>query len=139
MFGHGFTYSAHPVSAAVALEALTIYQERDILSHVRAVAPRFQAALRAFTDHPLVGEVRGVGLIAGVELVADKTTKAAFPPAQAMGARVAALAQQHGLITRAMGDTLAFSPPPIITETEIDEMAARLGRALDGARILTVV
>lgn len=133
VFGHGFTYSAHPVAAAVALEALAIYAERDIVGHVRRVAPHFQAALRRFADHPLVGEVRGVGLVAGIELVADKTTREPFPPARAMGARVAALAQKHGLITRAMGDTLAFSPPLIITEAEIDELAARLGRALDEA------
>lgn len=135
VFGHGFTYSAHPVSAAVALEALKIYEERDILGHVRQVAPHFQAGLRRFATHPLVGEVRGVGLIGGVELVADKATKAPFPPAVAMGARVQALAQEAGLITRAMGDTLAFSPPLIITEAEIDALLARLGHALDAALV----
>ena len=133
VFGHGFTYSAHPLAAAIANEALAIYEERDIVGHVRRVAPHFQAGLARFADHPLVGEVRGVGLIAGVELVADKTTKAPVPPARAMGARVAALAQKNGLITRAMGDTLAFSPPLIITEAEIDEMLERFGRALDEA------
>ncbi len=133
VFGHGFTYSAHPVAAAVALEALSIYQERDLLGHVRRVAPRFQEGLRRCADHPLVGEVRGVGLVAGVELVADKVTKTPFAPALAMGARLAGLAQKHGLIIRAMGDTLAFSPPLIITESEIDEMLERFGRALDEA------
>ena len=133
VFGHGFTYCAHPLSAAIALEALDIYEERDIIGHVRRVAPHFLAGLRRFADHPLVGEVRGVGLIAGVELVADKASKAPFPPARAMGARVAALAQKHGLITRAMGDTLAFSPPLIINEAEIDDMLERFGRALDEA------
>ena len=133
VFGHGFTYSGHPLAAAVALEALAIYEERDLLGHVRRVASRFQAGLRRFAAHPLVGEVRGVGLVAGVELVADKTTKAPFPPARAMGARVAALAQTHGLIIRAMGDTLAFSPPLIIDEAEIDEMLERFAKALDEA------
>src|SRR3546814_1722562 len=75
-FGHGYTYSAHPVAAAVALETLKIYEERDIVGHVRAVAPRLQDGLRRFAGHPLVGEVRGIGLIAAVELVADKATKA---------------------------------------------------------------
>ena len=137
VFGHGFTYSAHPLAAAVALEALSIYEERDLVGHVRRVEPRFQAGLRRFADHPLVGEVRGVGLVAGVELVADKATKAPFPPADAMGARVAGLAQKHGLIIRAMGDTLAFSPPLIITEAEIDEMLACFGRALAEAGEIT--
>ncbi len=135
VFGHGFTYSAHPVAAAIALEALKIYQEREILSHIGEIAPHFQAGLRQFADHPLVGEVRGVGLVAGVELVADKATKAAFPPAWAMGARVAALAQKHGLIIRAMGDTLAFAPPLIITRAEIDEVLACFGRALIDANV----
>ena len=131
VFGHGFTYSAHPLSAAVALEALKIYEERDIVGQVRRVAPRFQDGLRRFEGHPLVGEVRGVGLVAGLELVADKPSREPFPPSRAVGARAAALAQKHGLILRAMGDTLALSPPLIITEAEIDEMLERLGRALD--------
>ena len=76
VFSHGFTYSGHPVASAVALETLKIYEEDDMLAHVRSVAPRMQAALRQFADHPLVGEVRGIGLIGAVELVADKSTKA---------------------------------------------------------------
>src|SRR3546814_4649404 len=72
VLGHGYTYSAHPVCAAVALETLKIYEERDILSHVKAVSPRFQKRLHALIDHPLVGETRGVGLIGAVEIVADK-------------------------------------------------------------------
>ncbi len=133
IFGHGFTYSGHPVSAAVALEALTLYQERDIVGHVRRVAPRFQDGLRRLADHPLVGEVRGIGLVAGLELVADKATKAPFAPALTVGLRVQELAQMNGLITRAMGDTIAFSPPLIITETEIDDLLTRLSRTLDDA------
>src|SRR5580704_3272793 len=70
VFSHGFTYSGHPVSSAVALETLKIYEEDDILGHVRRMAPRMQAGLRKFMDHPLVGEVRGIGLIGAVELVA---------------------------------------------------------------------
>src|SRR5262249_55673927 len=74
VFGHGFTYSGHPVSAAVALEALNIYEERDILSHVRRVGPLLQQGLRRLADHPLVGEVRGVGLLGALELVRDPAT-----------------------------------------------------------------
>ncbi len=130
-FGHGYTYSGHPTAVAVALETLKIYEERDILSHIRRVGPYLQARLRDFTDHPLVGEVRGVGLIGAIELVADKATRQSFDPGLMVGARVMNAAQEHGVILRAMpGDAIAFSPPLIITEAEIDEMLARFGRGL---------
>ncbi|MFT5538770.1 MAG: 4-aminobutyrate--pyruvate transaminase [Alphaproteobacteria bacterium] len=129
-FGHGFTYSAHPLPAAVALETLNIYQERDILAQVRAVMPHFQARLGALGDHPLVGEARGIGLIGAVELVADKATKQPFDPALGAGARLALASQQAGLIHRAMGDSLAFAPPLIITAAEIDTMFDRFTEAL---------
>ncbi len=131
VFAHGYTYSGHPVCCAVALETLKIYEERDILGHVRKMAPGFQDGLRRFAKHPLVGEIRGVGLVAGVELVKDKATKQPFDPAQGVGALLAQRAQEHGLILRAMVDTIALCPPLIITEPEIDEMLKRLGRALD--------
>ena len=131
IFGHGYTYTGHPVCAAVALEALKIYQERDIVGHVRRVAPRLQDGLRRLADHPLVGEVRGIGLIAAVELVKDKATKESFDPAGAVGLYLGKQAQKHGLIVRALGDIIAFSPPLIMTGEEIDEMLARFGKALD--------
>jgi len=131
MFGHGFTYSGHPVPAAVALETLDIYAERDIVGHVRSIAPAMQEGLRRFADHPLVGEVRGVGLVAGVEIVADKATKAPFDAKMGVAARVMNQAERNGLITRALGDTLAFSPPLVITEGEIEEMLDCFGCALD--------
>ncbi len=131
LFGHGFTYSFHPVACAVALEALTIYQERDIVGHVRKVAPRLQQGLRALADHPLVGEVRGVGLVAAVEVVKDKRTKEPFDPKAGVGAYLMKRAEANGLIVRAMGDSLGFSPPLIIEEAEIDVMVAAFGRALD--------
>lgn len=130
-FGHGFTYGGHPVAAAVALETLKIYQERDIVGHVRTIAPHFQAELRALAEHPLVGEARGVGLIGAVELVVDKSAKTAFDPARAIGAMAAKAAQDHGVILRAMGDAVAFSPPLIITPAEISEMFSRVRMALD--------
>ncbi len=132
-FGHGYTYSAHPVAAAVALETLAIYQERDILSHVRDVAITFQRRLRALTDHPLVGEARGVGLIGALELVADKATKATFDPVGRAGAVVNNLAQEHGLIVRAMGDSIALCPPLVIEEADINLMFDLLTKALDAA------
>src|SRR3546814_555012 len=108
-FGHGYTYSAHPVAAAVALETLKIYEERDIVGHVRAVAPRLQDGLRRFAGHPLVGEVRGIGLIATVELVADKATKAPFDPLGKVRAFFAARQQHPAVIFRNLGDTIARS------------------------------
>ena len=130
-FGHGYTYSAHPVSAAVALETLKIYEERKIVDHVRAVSPRLLDGLKAFAGHPLVGEVRGIGLIAAVELVADKATKAPFDPLGKVGGFFAARAQAHGVIFRNLGDTIACCPPMIITEAEIDAVLAGFRKALD--------
>lgn len=132
-FGHGYTYSAHPVAAAVALETLKIYDDMDMLGHVRNVSVTFQGRLKALADHPLVGEARGVGLIGALELVADKVSKTSFDPVGKAGALVNTLCQEHGLITRAMGDTLALCPPLIITETEVNTLFDRLGRALDDA------
>ncbi len=132
VFGHGYTYSAHPVPAAVALEALRIYEERDIVGHVRRVGPRLQAGLRRFAGHPLVGEARGIGLIGAIELVRDKASKANFDPKAAVGAYLVRRAQHHGAILRNMpGDVIAFSPPLIIEEPEIDALLDRMALALD--------
>ncbi|HTP48112.1 MAG TPA: aspartate aminotransferase family protein, partial [Casimicrobiaceae bacterium] len=123
IFGHGYTYSAHPVPAAVALETLRIYEERDIVGHVRKVGPRLRAGLRKLAEHPLVGEARGIGLIGALELVRDKATRASFDPKPSIGAFVVKRAQAHGAILRNMaGDIIAFSPPLIISEREIDEL-----------------
>lgn len=129
-FGHGFTYSGHPVPAAVATRTLELYEERNIIGHVQRITPKFQERLRSFADHPLVGEARGVGLIGALELVADKPSKRSFAPPQGVGGRAAAIAEQEGLIVRALGDSIGFCPPLIITEAEIDEMFDRFSRAL---------
>ena len=136
-FGHGFTYSGHPVPAAVAVETLKLYDELNIGDHVRAVGPRLQDGLRRrFADHPLVGDVRGVGLISAVEFVADKESRANFDPKHKVGARLNRLIEEHGVIARvAAGDSLCFSPPLIITEAEIDEMLERVGRAVDALSV----
>jgi 4-aminobutyrate--pyruvate transaminase len=132
IFGHGYTYSAHPVPAAVALETLKIYEERDIVSEVRRVGPRMLAGIRSYADHPLIGEARGIGLIGAVELVRDKTTKQSFDPKAGVAAFLVRRAQHHGAILRNMpGDNVAFCPPLIISEAEIDEMIGCFGRALD--------
>ena len=131
LFGHGSTYGGHPVAAAVALETLNIYEERNIVDHVRAVSPRLQDGLREFSDHPLVGEVRGVGLVGALEFVSDKASKEAFDPKVGFGAYFQGQAESEGLIIRAIGDTIAVCPPLIIVEDEIDELLGCLGRALD--------
>ena len=131
LFAHGFTYSGHPVPAAVAVETLMIYEERDIVGHVRRVGPRLQERLRQLTDHPLIGEVRGLGLVGAIELVKNKDTKESFDPSDGIGAYLCARAQEYGAIARAIVDTVAFSPPLIISAEEIDEMIDCVERALD--------
>ncbi|MCW8084905.1 aspartate aminotransferase family protein [Sabulicella glaciei] len=136
-FGHGFTYSGHPVPAAVAVETLKIYDEMNLVAHVQSVAPALQDGLRQrFGDHPLVGEVRGRGLIAAVELVEDKAARRNFDPARKIAPRLSKIAESHGLIMRFLpGDGIAFSPPLIITEAEIHDMLDRFGRALDELQV----
>ena len=130
IFGHGGTYAGHPVSAAVALETLKIYEDKDILNNVRTVSPILQNGLRKFSANKFVGEVRGVGLIAAIELVADKSTKRPFDLKQMVGAYLISKAREHGLILRPIGDSIAFCPPLIIREEEIDELLSAFNRAL---------
>ncbi|MFM7119087.1 MAG: aminotransferase, partial [Gammaproteobacteria bacterium] len=130
-FGHGFTYSGHPVCAAVALRTLELMEERNIFAHVARVAVPFQARLQALGAHPMVGESRGVGLIGAVELVADQGTRQAFPASRGVGAYCAQRAEANGLIVRALGDSVAVCPPLIISDAEVDELFTKLGRALD--------
>ncbi|MYH69510.1 MAG: aminotransferase class III-fold pyridoxal phosphate-dependent enzyme [Gammaproteobacteria bacterium] len=131
-FGTGFTYSGHPVSCAVALETLKIYRDLNIVERVRDISPRFLSRLHQFNDHPLVGETRGVGLIGGIELVRDKTSKENFDPSMKVGALAANLALEQGIIVRALrNDTIAFCPPLIITIDEIKEMFDRFEKAME--------
>ena len=130
-FAHGFTYAGHPVSAAVGLETLKIYAERDILGQVRKVAPHLQEKLQALAAHPLVGEARGVGLIGAVHLVADKASRAALPPTAGIGALIQQSAMDRGVLIRAAPDAVYVCPPLIITTAEIDELMHALSAALD--------
>jgi 4-aminobutyrate--pyruvate transaminase len=130
-FGHGFTASGHPVATAVGLENLKIIEEDDLMGNAARVGAVFQKRLAALADHPLVGEMRGAGLIAGAELVADKATRRAFFPIGKVGPRAAEACHENGLIVRAIGDTVALCPPLIITEQEAVELVRRLEIALD--------
>jgi 4-aminobutyrate---pyruvate transaminase len=131
LFGHGFTYSGHPVSAAVALRTLEIYEERKLYEHVRKLTPKFQMRLSRLGDHPLVGEARGVGLVGACELVRDKATKQAFDAKHAIGAKCMALCQESGLIVRAIGDAVAVCPPYIVTEEQVEEIFDLFERGLN--------
>ncbi|MCZ8320608.1 MAG: aminotransferase [Novosphingobium sp.] len=133
--GLGYTNSGHPVAAAVALEALKIYEERDVVAQVRRTGPHFLANLRRLEAHPLVGEVRGVGLIAAVELVADKATKKQFDPIGKVAAFVMRRAYENGLIVRALpqSDALSFCPPLFCTEAELNEIVDKFDCALKDA------
>ena len=130
IFGHGYTYSGHPVACAAALKTLEIYQRDKLFDHSAKMGERMQQRLAEFSTHPLVGEVRGKGLIAAVELVADKKTGKAFADG-AVGAYAKQACQHHGLLIRAVaGNSLAFCPPLIITEAQIDEMIDKFEAAL---------
>ena len=130
MFGHGYTYSGHPVGCAVALKALDIYERDEIYGHAAEVGEYLQRRLREFEDHEIVGNVRGVGLIGAVEIVADKKTRRPFEPSAAGYLQQAC--QEHGLIGRALaGTTFAVCPPLVITAEQVDELIDCLRRGLD--------
>ncbi|WP_343032583.1 aminotransferase [Tritonibacter litoralis] len=134
VFGHGFTYSGHPAACAAALKTLEIFERDKVFEHAADVGDYFQALLReTFEDHPLVGEVRGKGLIAALELVSNKTTGASFAKGAA-GAAAQKACEENGVILRAVGgNALAFCPPLIITRAEVDDMIARVKTAVDHA------
>ena len=131
VFGHGFTYSGHPVCTAVALRNLEIMEEQDLFAHASRMGEIFQQRLGGFADHPLVGEVRGRGLLGGAELVKEKDPRVPFAAADGVAAYCAAACQDAGLIVRNIGDTVAFCPPLIITEDQVHEMFDKFSQGLD--------
>lgn len=132
VFGHGYTYSGHPAACAAALKTLEIYERDQLFAHAAEVGDHMQAELRRrFSDHPLVGEVRGVGLMAALELVSNKTTGQGFNGAPA-GGFAQKVCEKRGLILRAVaGNSLAFCPPLIITKEQVDDMLDCVAPALD--------
>ncbi|MFY0642315.1 MAG: aminotransferase class III-fold pyridoxal phosphate-dependent enzyme [Bermanella sp.] len=131
VFGHGYTYSGHPVACAVSLKVLEIYERDNIFEKAADVGDYLQSELRKFADHPLVGEIRGAGMIGALELVANKQTGQSFSGG-VIGGYAMQACQNHGMITRAVaGSSLAFCPPLICTKTHIDEIMMKLAKALD--------
>ncbi len=129
-FGHGYTYGGHPVGCAVGVKALEIYERMDVCARVRGLAPRFAAHLDRLAEHPLVGEARHLGLMGAIELAPEKSPKGFANPGK-VGPRMAQELTERGVIGRAIADTLAFCPPMIVTEDEIDEIFAPVEAALD--------
>jgi 4-aminobutyrate--pyruvate transaminase len=130
-FAHGFTYAGHPVAAAVALEVQKIYAEMDIVARAKRLGSVLGATLGRLKAHRLVGDVRGVGLIAGIELMRDGEKRIPFDSGLNVGLRVEEAARGHGLIVRVVGDRLVFAPPLVIEADEIEQIGARLERALN--------
>jgi len=130
-FAHGYTYAGHPVAAAVALEVQKIYAEIDIVDRAKRLGAVLQSALGRLKAHPLVGDVQGVGLILGMELMRDGERRIPFDAALNVGARVEAAAKRHGLLIRVVCDRLVFAPPLVIEAAEIEGVGERLERALD--------
>ena len=130
--GNGHTYSAHPVSAAIGLEVLRLYEEGGLLANAQKLAPRFESGLKKLLAHPLVGDARSRGLLGALELVADKATKRAFDPALGIPDRITDIAYRQGLVFRSFGEhILGFAPALCYTEREFDLLFERLGKILD--------
>ncbi|AQK50213.1 Putative aminotransferase class III superfamily protein [Zea mays] len=129
-FAHGFTYSGHPVSCAVAVETLKIYKERNIVEHVNKIAPRFQEGIKAFSGSPIVGEIRGLGLILGTEFVDNKSPNDPFPAEWGVGSIFGAECEKRGMLIRVAGDSIMLSPPLIMTPNEVEEIISKFGDAL---------
>jgi adenosylmethionine-8-amino-7-oxononanoate aminotransferase len=129
---HGYTYSAHPVAAAAAIASLKILVDEDIPGHVAKVGPAFQQRLRGLVArHGFVGDVRGRGLMLGIEMVADQATKATLPKTSDLPARIARAAYRRGLMVRVSGPNLILSPPLVISEAELDFLCGTLEAAFD--------
>jgi len=132
-FNHGFTYSGHPVAAAVAIENIRLMKEENIVDYVgNDIGPYFQQKLReALADHPLVGHIEGIGLVAGIALVKDKETKEFFPDDLDIGLICRDHCFNNGLIMRAVGSRMVLSPPLVITREEVDELCEKARRCFD--------
>ena len=137
-FNHGFTYSGHPVACAVAIANIQLMQSESIVKRVHdSIGPYLQRRWSELADHPLVGETRGKGLVAALEIVQDKQTKRRFPAELHAGMTCREFCFNNGLVMRAVGDTMIISPPLVITEEQVDELVklARLSLDLTAAKL----
>ena len=141
-FQHGHTYLGHPIACAAALAVQRAFRERNLIPEVRRLGHALEGRLRSrFGAHPHVGDIRGRGLFWGLELVADRATKQPFDPGQRLNAKVKQRAMENGLLCYPMGGTIdgargdhvLLAPPFIVTETHLDELVDKLGRAVDAA------
>ncbi len=130
-FGHGFTAGGHPVAAAVALESIAVIEENDLVGNAARVGEKFQAGLKALEGHPLIAEVRGTGLIAALELVTDKSSRKALEKPGDLGAMAITTLLANGVISRNLGDAIAFCPPLVITGDQVDDLITTIRLALD--------
>ena len=131
IFGHGYTYSAHPVCAAVALRAQKLMQERDVIGHVRSVMPTFAGHVASMGKYDFIGNVRSIGLIGAMEFAACKNNHKKFDKSHKIAAQAVAIIQKHGVILRALpGDIIGFCPPLIISKVELDDMFKRIHDAM---------
>ncbi|KMZ66939.1 Aminotransferase [Zostera marina] len=129
-FSHGFTYSGHPISCAVALEVIKIYKDTNIVEHVQKISPRFQEAIKSLSDSPIIGEIRGEGMIMGTEFTNNKDRNDPFPSKWGVGQIFGAECQKRGMLVRISGDLIMMSPPLIMSEGEVEELISIYGDAL---------
>lgn len=139
VFGHGYTAGGHPVPAVVALETIRIIEEEQLVDNCTNMGQLLRDGLARLSDHPLIGEIRGEGLIAAIELVTDKNNKTALEPIGKLGAIMAAELQKNGVIVRAMLDAIALCPPMIINEKQVNELLSKIAISLDATQRLVAI
>ena len=131
-FNHGFTYSGHPVAAAVALKNIELLEAEGIVERVKNdISPYLQKRWLELAEHPIVGETRGMGMVAGLELVKDKATNERIVPDSKAGGVCRDYSMSNGLIMRPCGDTMIISPPLVISHAEVDELIEKAKKTLD--------
>ena len=136
VFGHGFTYSGHPVAAAVALETIKIFEDENIIGHVQQISEKFNTKMEQLNDHSIVGNARSKGLIGAIELVKNKNNKTYFDPKIAVGTRIVKNAQRNGLIVRVLqGDIVALCPPLIINSKELDILFKKFNKSIEDTEV----
>lgn len=130
-FAHGYTYSGHPTTCAAAIENLRLLEDGIIDRCREELAPFFQERIRKLADHPMVGEVRGVGMLAGVELVKDKASRVRWDDDSTAGYLTRDACMRNGVVSRAIGDTMVLAPPLVTEPEDLDRMVSRLTKSID--------